>query len=657
MPAAVSSPQFPPLESHFRDLVAQMDSVFWVVTLDAELVYVSPAFETIWDRPSASVLGPLDAFLETVHPEDRERVSAWVSRGLEEREPQAAHYRIRRPDGTTRWVHTRAFPLRDRQGRVQRFAGLTDDITETRQTRRELTETARRLQQTFASLPDAVFIVSARTRTIVECNPAAERIFGYTRDEFIGSGTRMLHVNQESYEAFSRDYDPDLERDGVVWVDWTMRRKDGTTFESRHTVRVLQPEEGLESGVVSVVRDISRERQLERRLQQTEKLEAVGRLSAGISHDFNNVLTVIRAHTEMVRDALPETSSLRTDLGEVLSEVCRAHELTRRLLAFGRRQALDLRVLDLAEEVGAMQPTLRRLIPAHIDLRLELADGPASRVEADPGQLHQVVLNLMTNAVQAVSGKGDITLRVAPYALSAEEAGALPWEARPGAYVSLTVEDTGVGMSPEVRERIFEPFFTTKPPGEGTGLGLASVFGIVKQSGGHITVDSEPGRGTRMRVLFPGTLDAPASAEEGEGERREEEDGKAAEREEGAGRSTLRVLVAEDSVAVGEVARRILERAGHAVEVAMDFPGALARVRDGVADLDLLVSDAVMPGMTGAEFLARVRELAPDLPIVLMSGYSRDELKGGIRDRADTFLEKPFSPDSFMEAVDEALEG
>gem|GEM_PF-2684448 len=225
MPDASSSPESFPLESHFRELVAEMDSVFWVVTPDAELLYVSPAFETIWDRPAASVLGPLDAFLETVHPADRERLSAWIAQALEEQEPQTAHYRIRRGDGATRWMRTRAFPLRDQRGQVQRFAGLTDDITGARETRRELDQTARRLRQTYAALPDAVFIVSARTRTIVECNPAAEQIFGYTRDELIGSSTRMLHVNQQRYEAFARDFDPDLQRDGVMWVDWTMRRR------------------------------------------------------------------------------------------------------------------------------------------------------------------------------------------------------------------------------------------------------------------------------------------------------------------------------------------------------------------------------------------------------------------------------------------------
>jgi len=446
--------------------------------------------------------------------------------------------------------------------------------------------------------------------------------------------------------------------------------KDGSTFESRHIVRVLDPKEGLQSGVVSVVRDVSQERELERRLQQVEKLEAVGRLSAGIYHDFNNVLTVIRAHTEMVREALPTSSSLNADLDEVLAEVRRAHELTRRLLAFGRRQELEARVLDLAEEVRSMEPGLRRLIPAHIDLHLDLADGAGSRVKADPGQLHQVVLNLVTNALQAVNGKGVITLKVAPYVLSSEEAEAFSWEARPGPYVRLTVEDTGVGMPPEVRERIFEPFFTTKPPGEGTGLGLPSVFGIVKQSGGHITVESEPNQGTRLRILLPGTRDALASEGEGGGDspeaervrRKEHESGKAAKpasgttgRERAQGQAPVRILVAEDDPAVGGVARRILERAGYQVEVAGDFPQALARIRDGTGDLDLLVSDAVMPGMTGAEFLDRVRELAPDLPIVLMSGYSQDELQGGIRDRADTFLEKPFSTGSLMGAVDEVL--
>ena len=683
-----SSPEFPPVESHFRDLAEQMESVFWVVSRGGELTWVSPAFETIWHRPPASVLGDLgEVFLATVHPEDRAYLASWIQEGLELEDARTAHYRIQRPDGSIRRVRTRAFPVRDDQGRTQRFMGLTDDVTDEYESRREMEETARRLRQTFASLSDAVFIVDSGTRTIVECNLAAERIFGYARDELIGSGTRKLHVSQESYEAFASDFDPTLEAEGAVHLDWTMRREDGSTFESRHTVTLLSETKGLGSGVVSVIRDVSHERTLERQFQQSQKLEAVGGLAAGISHDFNNVLTVIQAHAEMVQDALPEASSLRTDLGEILEEVERATKLTRQLLAFGRKQALQPRVVDLAAEIRSMQPTLRRLIPANIDLRIETSEGGAAsengerrgggernadgrtseggepkedweasddrgrsddgpnRVEADPTQLHQVVLNLVTNAVQATNGGGSITLAVDPRELSPSQAAKLPWEARPGAYVRLSVVDTGVGMPPEVRERVFEPFFTTKPPGQGSGLGLASVFGIVKQSRGHITVDSEVGRGTRIDVLLPRTSEAP-TAETGAAQRKS------------AGTPTQRsgtILVAEDDPSLGDLARRVLERAGYSVELATDFPGALALVETCGDALDLLVSDAVMPGMTGAEFLDRARSLRPDLRIVLMSGYCKDELKGGMRAKASAFLEKPFSLDELVRTVDEAL--
>jgi PAS domain S-box-containing protein len=473
----------------------------------------------------------------------------------------------------------------------------------------------------------------------VECNRAVEVIFGYPREEILGSDTRHLHVDEEHFRRFAEMGDPELAEGRSFHCDFQMRRADGTVFSTRHVVTLLNPELGLEGGVVSVVRDISQEvetkrelemsearfravsetatdglltidvesrivyanpaahhifgyedhglvgrevaelmpegiaerhlagvsrylesgtrsadwsalefparradgseitvevsfseyeiveeryltgivrdvterRRLEEQVRQAQKFEAVGRLAGGIAHDFNNLLTVIRGHSHMLLDDLPAGSDLREHVELTLHEVDRASELTRQLLAFGRRQVLQSRVFDLRTLVQDLRRMLRRALPSRIGLRLEAAEEPCL-VRADPNQLHHVVLNLVLNAGYAIDGHGEVVFRVEVVRMSTEEASRLPWKAEPGDYSRLTVSDTGRGMPPEVKERIFEPFFTTKPVGEGSGLGLPMVYGVMKQSGGaypgrerarrgdHLPPSLPPGRGRSRRT-------------------------------------------------------------------------------------------------------------------------------------------------------------
>jgi two-component system, cell cycle sensor histidine kinase and response regulator CckA len=384
---------------------------------------------------------------------------------------------------------------------------LQDDL------QHQLTEAERRLRQTFASLNEAVFVVDARTRSIVDCNPAAERIFGYSREELIGTATALLHVSPERHAAFARDFDPALLRDGAVELDWEMRRKDGSTFESQHTVTLLDPGAGMDQCVVSVVRDVSVQRALERQLRHAQKMEAAGSIAAGVAHDFNNLLTVIRGHTEMLRGDLPPDSPLVADTDQILGAVERGTSLTRDLLTFSRRQVLDERVVSLAEMIRRMEPTLRRVIPATVTLRLDAPDA-GLEVRVDESQMQQVVLNLIVNAVQALrsegdgamQGKGTIWIHLDTVDTGRSPRVAAPEPARaiaPGRYVRFVVEDSGPGIAPEALERIFEPFFTTKPRGEGTGLGLAMAYGIVTQCKGRILAGNGEEGGARFTILLP----------------------------------------------------------------------------------------------------------------------------------------------------------
>ncbi len=384
-------------------------------------------------------------------------------------------------------------------------------------------------------------------------------------------------------------------------------------------------------------------RKSQEQLFQSQKMEAVGRLAGGVAHDFNNLLTVIGNYTALVLEDLPEGDPHHADLLEVHRASERASGLTRQLLAFSRRQVMQPRPLDLAGVARDMGGMLRRLIGEHITLEVRPRAGIGLAL-ADPVQAEQVLLNLVVNARDAIRGTGRITIETANAELDHEFARLHPG-ARPGSYIMLAVADTGSGMDRDTQRRIFEPFFTTKPAGQGTGLGLSTVYGIVKQSGGYLAVYSEPGHGSVFRVylpragaeqptpLLPGLLPTPETG------------------------ALATILVVEDEPAVRELVRRVLERQGYRVHVACDGAEAFERATRLGEPLDLLLTDVVMPALTGRELVARLRLTLPDLPVVYMSGYTddvvaaRDALGAHMR-----FLPKPFSSRDLLKTVREALE-
>ncbi len=379
--------------------------------------------------------------------------------------------------------------------------------------------------------------------------------------------------------------------------------------------------------------------ELEAQLRQAQKMEAVGQLAGGVAHDFNNLLTIIDVHAELALEDLDETNGLRADLLEVKKASARAAGLTRQLLAFSRKQLLQPERLPLNAVVDGVAPMLRRLIGEDIAVIARL-DPQSGSVFADPGQLEQVVINLAVNARDAMLGGGTLTIETSKVVV--DERSADEHEAMRGRYVCLTVSDTGCGMSPEVEERIFEPFFTTKPAGQGTGLGLSTVYGIVRQSGGHIVVDSEPGQGTSFRVYLP-TAEVPESALPAIPERSACPCG------------TETVLLVEDEDAVRALARRILERQGYTVLDACNGRDAVA-VAARAGRIDLVLTDVVMPEMNGRALAEALAVARPSLPVLYMSGYTDDEIvRRGLLDTSNGLLPKPFTADSLARAVRAAL--
>ncbi len=393
--------------------------------------------------------------------------------------------------------------------------------------------------------------------------------------------------------------------------------------------------------IVHALRDVTEKRRLEERLLSSQRMESIGRLAGGVAHDFNNLLAVIMSYGRFVADALDADHPARGDVDEVMAAAERAAGLTRQLLAFSRRQVVKPLRLRPSTLVGDMERMVRRLLGSDVEL-LTTCSTDEGLIEIDPSQLEQVILNLTINARDAMPKGGRITIEIANATLDQAYCDTHP-DVSAGEYVMLAVSDTGVGMSEAVRLRVFEPFFTTKAPGAGTGLGLATVYGIVKQSNGHIWVYSEPGRGSTFKAYFPRVAGVP--------------DALTAPRAPAAQGGSETVLLVEDEAPLRRVAVRVLKRAGYNVLEAGNGLDALAKVETGVK-VDLLITDVVMPMMGGSELAAKLRERDPDLAVLFVSGYTENAIvHHGVLDANIIFLQKPFQPDELLRRVRQVLDG
>lgn len=409
------------------------------------------------------------------------------------------------------------------------------------------------------------------------------------------------------------------------------------------SVYPLRSDDGQTMGAGVTVLETSEQRLLESQLRQAQKMEAVGQLAGGVAHDFNNILTVITSYSGILLYDLAAGAPMRDEVEQIAAAADRAAGLTRQLLAFSRQQVLEPRMLDLNELTAELEKMLRRLLPASIDMQTQLQPG-LGFVLADPGQLEQVLMNLVVNARDAMPDGGQLVIETADVELD-DESAQLHAGMKAGAYVTLTVSDTGCGMNDDVRAKIFDPFFTTKEKGRGTGLGLSTVYGIVRQSGGFIWVYSEPGQGSVFRVYLArsGSVDTP----------RTRAAGRAALRE-----GSERILLAEDESGVRAAARMILERAGYTVLEAANSETALELAAAAGAKIDLLLTDMVMPGLNGRELAERFRTLHPDAAVAFMSGYTEEAIqRRSVFDDGVVFVQKPFSPQRLLEKVRVALDG
>jgi PAS domain S-box-containing protein len=515
-------------------------------------------------------------------------------------------------------------------------------LSERAREREQAAEALRRSNETLnafiAASPTAIIVLDLKSRVTV-WNPAAARLFGWSEAEVLGQA--LPTVPDEEMDARAHLDFQWKAGEAVTDAQVRRRRKDGSVVVVSLSVAPLRDAAGRVYGSIGSLVDITERVRLEDQLRQAHKMEAVGRLAGGIAHDFNNLLTVLSGRSELLLDRLGPDDPLRRDVELIHRTSGRAAGLTRQLLAFGRKQMLQPEVLDLNAMVSATERMLRGLIGENIEMVTVLAPDIGC-VKVDPGQMDQILVNLVLNARDAMPAGGRLTIETANTDLDAS-AIRMHIEARPGPYVMLAVSDTGLGMDDDTRAQVFEPFFTTKEPGKGTGLGLATVYGIVKQSGGDIWVYSERGRGTTFKVFLPRVEDAAT---------RTSTDGVAAPR---GGEET--VLLVEDAEGVRDFAREILEGHGYRVLEAGDPVEALALAERHAGRIDLLATDVVMPKMSGRSLAERLMKRRPDVRVLYLSGYTEDAIvHHGVLDPGIPFLPKPFTPAALARKVREVLD-
>jgi PAS domain S-box-containing protein len=625
-------------EAKYRTLVEQIPAITYVAApgeLGAKL-YISPQIEAILGFSLSNLADRPAVWEEQLHPEDRDRVLTEIARSHSTGEPLLVEYRVLSRDGRVIWFHDEAVLVHDSNDSPLFFQGVMFDITE----RKRAEEDLKRLVTAIEQAAEAIIITDTRG-SIQYVNPAFEQITGYTREEAIGCNPRFLKSGRQT-EAFYKQL-WDTITGGEVWTGRLVnKKKNGNLFEEEATISPVRDTSGEIVNYVAVTRDITRVVQLERQLLQAQKMEAVGNLAGGIAHDFNNLLTVVLGYAELliVDKAVP--SHALGDLQKIAQAARNGADLVKRLLTFSRKAETNPRPLSLNHQIEQIRNLLSRTIPKMIEIDLCLANElPA--INADPTQIDQVVMNLAVNAADAMPEGGRLAIATALVDLDAEYY-ETHFKVRPGRYVLLTVSDTGYGIDKCALEHIFEPFYTTKEPGKGTGLGLAMVYGIVKQHGGYITCYSEPEMGTTFKIYLP------VIEEVGPGSEQVSE-------QETPLVGTETILLVDDEKPIRELGEKLLSRSGYQVLTAGSGNEALELYKTQGKEISLVILDLIMPGIGGKRCLEELLNLDPKVRVLVASGYSADGLRDDVlRCGATGFVSKPYNMRQLLRVVRETLE-
>jgi len=631
-------------DEKFHQLADNITDAFWIRSPDMrELHYISPAFERIWGRSAESLYANPQQWIDFALPEDRERVRGVFATLTGDAPSMDIEYRIVRPDGEVRWIHTRGFQVRDAAGELISLTGIITDITERKQTAEALRESKQIIEGIMNAIPVRVFWKDKKL-VYLGCNAVFARDAGFAEPkDIIGKDDFQMGWRDQAEKYRGDDRQVIESGCSKLLIEEPQTTPEGNTITLLSSKIPLRSSNGEISGVLGTYLDITVRKRLEARLVQAQKMETVGKLAGGIAHEFNSILTAIIGQSELLLNDIPAGSPLAKNATEISKAAVRAATLTRQLLAYGRKQILQPEILDLNQVIAGMEGMFRHLMSGDVDVRI-VPSGGLQAVKADAGQIEQVIMNLALNAADAMPNGGKLTLETANISFDEENAGRYP-ELKPGDYVMLAITDNGTGMSAEVKAHVFEPFFSTKSVGQGTGLGLSTCYGIVKQSGGHISVYSEPGRGTTFKIYLPQVepqtktplqrLDSPDMP-----------------------RGTETILLVEDDPALREMAATLLRRLGYTVLAAANGTEALSlNPQRDIGHIDLLFTDVVMPQMSGKELSERVRALSPHTRTLFTSAFTENAIvHQGVLDPGVALLQKPFTPSALARKLREVLD-
>jgi PAS domain S-box-containing protein len=570
---------------------------------------------------------------DVIVEEDLKTVSESFRKALKTGKSYVREYRIKTKDGSTRWIQDRGQIVHNNGGELESVSGVFFDITERKQVEKERGLLATAIEQAAESV-----IISARPGTIQYVNPAFEQLSGFTRKEIVGKNFRILKSDRHDESFYKEMWD--VISSGEIWSGHiTNRMKDNTLCEFETKISPVRDSSGEVVNFVSVSRDVTQEVALQAQLQQTQKMQAIGTLAGGIAHDFNNILAAVIGYTEIAIADVEKGGVLHDNLKEVLKAGERAKDLVNQILTFSRQSEQDLKPIKVALIVKEVLKLIRASLPATIAIDQDLKSNAA--VLGDYTKIHQVLMNLCTNAAHAMRKKGGVlSVSLADVELDADYA-AKHFDIKPGPYLKLSVRDTGQGISSDLLGQIFDPFFTTKQQGEGTGMGLSVVHGIVKSHGGTISVYSEPGEGSIFNVYLP------AIESSSEQKAREEKQ---------VPTGTERILFVDDEQALVKMGKQLLEFLGYKVTTSTSSIEALELFKVQPDKFDLVITDLTMPNMTGDELAQKLMAIRPDIPVILCTGFStkmtaEKTKKMGIR----AFVLKPVIKQDIAETIRKVL--
>ncbi|KTC68020.1 sensory box/GGDEF family protein [Legionella birminghamensis] len=626
-------------EHRFRQLTENIQEVFWLTNATHDqILYVSPAYEQIWGRSCQELYEHPRQWLDAIFEEDRSKVLELIQKASEGYNEE---YRILRPDGELRWILDRSFNIYDANGQLYRVAGVAKDITERKKTEQSLSESEERFRLLSKATNDAIWDLNLQDNAIW-WNEGFETLFGYQRNEISPNiSSWMNYIHPEDFNRVIQGVFKVINEGKDHWsAEYRFRRKDGSYAKVFDRGNVIRDERGKAVRMIGGMTDLTERYALEEQLRQSQRLESLGQLTGGVAHDFNNMLTIIMGNAELLAEELSEDASLNEMAVMIYNASQRGAELTKRLLAFARRQALEPRLIDLNVLLENMMSLLKRTIGDNIEIKFK-KEAQLWPAMVDPSQLENAILNLCLNARDAMPAGGQLIIETQNTELD-ESYADMHAEIKPGSYAEILISDTGSGIAPEHLKKVFEPFFSTKSKDKGTGLGLSMVFGFIKQSGGHINIYSEPGNGTTVRLYLPKAAYSAIPEEE--------------KKPQAKLHGHEKVLLVEDNEKVRHYASEQLRAAGYEVTEASNGLSALDILKTR-KDLELLFTDIVMEGgLSGTELAALAQKLRPDLKVLYTSGYPEDivihqgQLTPGVH-----LLSKPYRRVDLLTKIREAL--